>query len=82
MKILIQEPDGPYKCEVDSGVMYVTLKEVFLGVALTTDDGETLHISMRDSGFEIHYTGDFGEKGFDAGWVDFKGGQMTPRGKS
>jgi hypothetical protein len=70
-KIHLQEPDGPYACDLDTGVMVVELKEVFLGVQFITEEGEKLSVSMRDGGFEVHYTGEFGEKGFDAGWWRF-----------
>lgn len=76
-KILIYQPDGPYSCELDSGAMGVKIGEAFLGVAFVTDSGEKLSVSMRDNGFEVHYTGDFGETGFDAGWTEFKNGNVT-----
>lgn len=80
MKVHLKEPDGPYSCELDTGVMTVTLKDVFLGVTFETDGGEKLSVCMRDSGFEIHYTGDFGEKGFDAGWFEFKNSRVNSMG--
>jgi hypothetical protein len=74
MKIELKEPDGPYKCVIDTEVMVVTLKDVFLGVRFETENGEMLSVCMRDSGFEIHYFADFGEKGFDTGWTTLKNG--------
>lgn len=35
----------------------IILKEVFNGVGLETDDGESFGICMRDSGFEFNYGG-------------------------
>lgn len=77
MKIHLKQPDGPYDSVIDTRVMDVELLEVFNGVSLVTEAGEKLSVSMRDHGFEVHYTGDFGEKGFDAGWVEFKGGTVS-----
>lgn len=39
----------------------VVLKSVFTPIKLTTDAGENLIITMRDSGFEICYQNDFYE---------------------
>jgi hypothetical protein len=39
----------------------IVLKEVFNAIKLVTDDGETLIVMMRDSGFEIFYENDFYE---------------------
>lgn len=82
MKIHLSEPHGPYHCDIDTDVMQVTLREVFLGVAIMTDRGEKLSVSMRDNGFEVHYTGDFGETGFDSGWVEFKDGLISPMARA
>lgn len=78
-KILLNEPEGPYHCEIDTDVMKVELRETFLGVSFVTERGEKLSVSMRDNGFEVHYSGDFGEKGFDAGWTEFKDGIIKGR---
>lgn len=37
----------------------IILTEVYSGVLLRTDDGETMGICMRDSGFEFNYNGDW-----------------------
>lgn len=57
MKIKISEPDGPYSCELDPGVMEVELREVFLGVGFVTESGQRLSVSMRDGGFELMLRG-------------------------
>jgi len=79
MKVEISEPDGPYSCNLDTGVMDVTLREVFNGVRFETEGGEMLSVCMRDNGFEVHYWGDFGETGFDCGWVEFKDGFLKQK---
>lgn len=56
-KIILSEPEGPYKAILDTEVMQVELREVFLGVFFTSPDGEQLGVSMRDSGFEVSYNG-------------------------
>lgn len=78
-KIILSEPDGPYECTINTEVMRVDIKEAFLGVCFVTENGEKLSVSMKDSGFEVHYTGDFGETGFDAGWVELKNGIIRKR---
>lgn len=75
MKIHICEPDGPYKCVINTEAMEVVLEEVFLGVALVTEDGHRLSVSMRDNGFEVHYLHD--GKEFDGGWIELKDGTLT-----
>lgn len=86
MKIYLSEPDGPYGCEIDTGVMDVKLCDVFTGVKLqTTGLGyqEVLHISMRDNGFEVRYvTHDFlvnedHAETTDIGWFEFKDGKVS-----
>jgi hypothetical protein len=79
-KIILQIPDNPYHCILDTDVMDVELRDVFLGVRFITEDGEMLSVCMRDGGFEVHYTGNFGDKGFDAGWFEFKGSHVNQRG--
>lgn len=39
----------------------IVLKEVFNPIKLVTADNETLIITMRDSGFEVLYEGEFYE---------------------
>lgn len=56
-KIILSEPDGPYKATIDAEAMTVELRDVFMGVGFTTQDGERLGVSMRDSGFEVIYNG-------------------------
>ena len=46
VKTLTVEPDGASR---------VVLRQVFNGVTFITEDGETLVVNMRDSGFEIAY---------------------------
>ena len=72
MIINLSEPDGPYGCEIDPGVMDVQLREVFLGVRFVTEGGAQLSVSMRDDGFEVHYWGE----GFDCGWTHFQNGTV------
>lgn len=55
MKIEMRIPESPYKTTLDTEVMDVTITEAFIGLKLVSDDGETLSISMRDSGFELAY---------------------------
>ena len=78
MKIRLSEPDDSYHAEIDSTVMDVEVRECFLGVEFVTEDGARLAVSMRDDGFEVHYWGE----GFDAGWVDFKGGVSSQGDRS
>lgn len=75
--IKVSHPDGPYSSELDTGVMDVEIREAFLGVGFVTENGERLAVSMRDGGYEVHYTGDFGETGFDAGWFRFNNGVVN-----
>lgn len=53
MKITLNEPDGPCRAVIDTDVMDVTLREVFLGVAFETADGCRLAACMRDDGYEV-----------------------------
>jgi len=39
----------------------IVLKEVFNPIKLETKDGETLIITMRDSGYEVFYENEFYE---------------------
>ncbi len=54
MKIVIQKKgdEPPYKTVVDTGVMDVELRDVFLGVGIRTDQGY-FGIAQRDDGIEI-----------------------------
>jgi len=45
----------------------ITLRDVFSGVGLKTEDGEFFGICMRDSGFEFQYQGI---------WYEAKGGVL------
>lgn len=71
-KIVLSEPEGPYKATIDTEVMQVELREVFLGVFFTTPDGEQLGVSMRDRGFEVSYNGKM---------YEFKDGVLIVKGK-
>ena len=44
----------------------IQLEEVFSGLTLKTESGETMSICMRDSGFEFNYQGEwyFAKKGY------------------
>lgn len=44
----------------------IGIKKVFNPIKLTTSDGETMIITMRDSGFEFNYQGEwyFAKQGF------------------
>jgi hypothetical protein len=35
----------------------ILLEEVFIGITLKTESGETMYICMRDTGFEFNYQG-------------------------
>lgn len=39
----------------------IQLEEVYNGITLKNDSGETISICMRDSGFEFNYQGDWYE---------------------
>lgn len=52
-EITISEPDGPYKATIDTEVMDVTLRKVFVGVGFETEDGCHLSVCMRDDGYEV-----------------------------
>lgn len=71
MIIKIEEPDGPYSCIVDTGVMEVELSDVFLGVGFVTKEGNRLSVAMRDDGFEVLYRPKSDPDNAD--WVEFKG---------
>lgn len=75
-KITLKQPDGPYSCTIDTGVLETVVEEAFLGVLFKTKEGEMLAVSMRDGGFEVRYSGDFGGTGFNAGWTEFKNGEI------
>lgn len=81
-KIILSDPDKLYKCTIDTEVMSVELREIFLGVSFITKHGEKLSVSMRDTGFEIQYKQGFGEKEIDYGWTEFKNGLINFKGKN
>ena len=54
-KILLKEPNGPYKAEIDTQVMVTEIREAYLGVRFISNSGKTLSVSMRDDGFELIY---------------------------
>ena len=49
----------------------ITLKEVYTGIRLVSDDQEEFAICMRDSGFEFKY---------DGNWWEAKGGYIRMMG--
>ena len=51
----------------------IQLEEVFSGLTLKTESGETMSICMRDSGFEFNYQGE---------WYFAKEGYVEPFKKS
>jgi hypothetical protein len=51
----------------------IQLEEVFSGLTLKTESGETMSICMRDSGFEFNYQGE---------WYFAKEGYVEPFHKS
>jgi hypothetical protein len=51
----------------------IQLEEVFNGITLKNDSGETISICMRDSGFEFNYQGE---------WYFAKQGYVEPFHKS
>lgn len=53
--ITLSTPAGSYKTKIDTEAMEIKIVEAFLGVRFETEDGEVLHVSMRDSGFELVY---------------------------
>jgi hypothetical protein len=69
--LFIHQKKTVMKIEVKDGE--IILKEVFSGVGLETDSGETMGICMRDSGFEFNYGGK---------WYEAKGGRVSPTGCS
>lgn len=75
-KIIINEPERPYKAVIDTGAMEVELKETYIGVHFLTSEGARLSVSERDGGFEVKYAGDFGQTGFNAGTTTFKDGKV------
>ncbi len=55
MKIRIKTNSSPNETVIDPGVARVQIEQAYLGCSFVTPEGETLHVSMRDSGFEISY---------------------------
>lgn len=77
-RIVLSEPEGPYDCTIDTGVMDVKLIDTFLGVRFVADSGEMLSVSMRDNGFEVHYQAPTNqEKTKSIGWFEFKNGNVN-----
>lgn len=79
MQIIISEPDGPYKANLDPGVMKVEVFECYTGIILVSDGGEKLGICMRDNGFEVHYFQEatLDRPAFETGWTEFKAGMIS-----
>lgn len=75
-KILIQAPGSPHISTLFTDASIITIQDAFLGVRFETKDGEQLTVSMRDGGFEVEYSADFGEQGFDCGITEFKKGSV------
>lgn len=73
-EIILKQPGGPYKAIIDTEALDVEVRKAYLGVSLITENGEKLSVAMRDDGFEVRYTGDFGDDGFDMGYTEFKNG--------
>lgn len=71
-QIFLKTPDSPYGCKIETEGMDVELRRVFLGVRFISESGEELSVCMRDSGFEIRYSGE----NFDYGWIEFKNGNV------
>jgi hypothetical protein len=69
-KIKVSQPDSPYTATLDTDAMDVDIREAFLGVGFTSEDGTKLAVAMRDDGFEVRYTDAQGNEG---PWVEFKG---------
>lgn len=81
-KITISQPDGPYNAVIDTGAMDVEHKETFLGVAFITENGERLSVCMRDTGFELKYSGYSHEADFYNHVIELKEGVINCKGKS
>lgn len=75
-KLIFSAPETPYKSVTKTG-MHVEIQKAFNGLALVCPTGERIDVLMQDSGFQLHYHADFGEKGFDAGWFVFQNGVVT-----
>lgn len=50
----------------------ILLTEVFSGVGFETEDGETLGVCMRDTGYEFNYMGT---------WYEAKNGEIRKLGE-
>lgn len=55
MFIALKPPTSPYKVHIDTAVMEVEITKAFIGPIFKTEDGESLLVLMRDSGFELKY---------------------------
>lgn len=80
-KIILKQPDSAYEATVETGAMATDIREAFLGVRFVTADGEVLTVSMRDTGFELSYSADYGDHGFNVRPVELKGGVVTIKGQ-
>lgn len=58
MKIRIKTNSSPNETVIDPGVAKVLIEEAFLGMSFRSAAGETLHVCMRDNGFELTYAPD------------------------
>lgn len=78
-KISIVPPgDDKFKlveCEINTMANDVEIREAFNGIVFITKEGERLAVSMRDSGFEVHYFHDHPQL-WDSGWFEFKSGKV------
>lgn len=70
-QIIIKEPSNstPYSATLETDVMDVTIKRVFIGVGFETEDGARLSVCERDNGYVVRYVDAAGN---DHGWVEFK----------
>lgn len=80
MKLITRhrQTDETAEEHIDGGEVDVEMYEVYQGCTFITSDGERLSVTMRDSGFEVHYYADFSEASIDGGWFAFKNGTVTP----
>lgn len=75
-RIIISNPGSPSTPVLYTDCSDILIKDAFLGVKFETAEGEELSVSMRDGGFEVTYSADFGENGFDRGISEFKNGKI------
>jgi len=55
MKINLSNPGNDYTAQIDTSVMDVLVTEAYLPCSFVSDNGEELHVVMRDQGFELIY---------------------------